>query len=225
MTAAPLKPQTLTQQVARLIRERIVSGELPPGERIVEQTLAKSLGVGQNAVREALIELAHRGFVRRVTNRGTYVTKLSVDEAIKIAEVRAVLEGLAVERVHERWRKGEVSLAPLKAELAEMRAAAEVADRERFYDHDLAFHEKLWNLADNVFLGQMLEQVVVPLFASFIVLYMRRGAEAPELVEAVEAHERVLRQIESNGKSARNAMADLLDMSVQHQRGLITGHE
>lgn len=223
-TTVVLRPLTLTQQVAKLIRNRIVSGELPPGERIVEQTLAKSLGVGQNVVREALIELSHRGFVRRLTNRGTYVTKLSIGEAKKIAEVRGVLEGLAVEQVCERFKRREISLAPLHAALEKMRLAAKEGDREQFYDHDLSFHEQLWSLADNEYLSQMLEQVVVPLFASFIVLYMRRDGAVASFLEAVEAHKRVLTEIEKSGKdAARKAMRDLVDLSVKHQRGLISG--
>lgn len=226
MAAQSFKPRTLTQQVATLIRERILSGELPPGERIVEQTLARMLGVGQNVVREALIELAHRGFVRRVTNRGTYVTKLTIAEALKIAEVRGVLEGLAVASVHARLRRGEIQLAPLRDAVAQMRKAAEAGERELFYDYDIAFHEQLWNLADNEFLGQMLEQVVVPLFASFIVLHMRRDGAAATLVEAVEAHERVLNDIEfASSEAAVTAMRELADLSVKHQRGLISGLE
>ena len=83
-------------------KEQIFNGDLRPGERVVEQKFARQFGVGQNAIREALIELAHLGFVRRVPTKGTYVTKVTPEDAVKIARVRRALEGLAIELILER---------------------------------------------------------------------------------------------------------------------------
>lgn len=202
--------------------ERILRGDLEPGQRLVEQTLARSLGVGQNVVREALIALSHRGFVRRITNRGSYVTKLSYDEACKLSEVRSALEERVIDLIHRRMRSEPLDLAPLDDQLRGMRQAAGAGDRTLFYDCDLKWHRALWALAGNEFLTEMLEQIVVPLFAFFILLYVRKQGGPGTLREAVEAHAAVVADLRSGAGNGTRAIAELVDLSLKHHRGLIT---
>lgn len=70
----PIETATKKDRISELIRQAIISGKLQPGERIVEMQLAKELGVGNTAVREALFDLESKGFVTRVANKGTFVT-------------------------------------------------------------------------------------------------------------------------------------------------------
>ncbi len=212
----------VTGQVAQVIKDRILSGELRPGERLVEQQLAGQLGVGQNAVREALIDLAHRGFVRRIANRGTYVTKLTLNEAQKLAKVRAALESLAAREVAARAASEGLDLQILDSWVDRMSQAADVGDRQGFYDADLPFHQALWELAGNEYLSRMLEQIVVPLFALFIILYMRKGEARDSLREAVSAHRQLVVELRSGSpERAARSIEDLVNLSVKHQRGLI----
>lgn len=217
-----LRPAPLTQQAAAIIKDRILTGELSPGERLVEQQLAKALGVGQNVIREALIDLAHRGFVRRETNRGTYVMSLTQAEAIKLGQVRAVLEVLAVEMAARRAAHEPLDFSELDRRLAQMKAAALAQNREEYYHHDLKFHEALWNLADNPFLSQALEQIVAPLFAFFIMLYMRRTDSVDSALEAVATHERVVQHLkDADTAGSVEAMRDLLAFALRSQQELI----
>ncbi len=105
-----VKPIRLTDQISKVIKEKIFAGELEPGDRVVEQKIARDLGVGQNAVREALIELFHLGFVRRIPNIGTFVTKLDRTDAEKISQVRTALEGLVVDLVAQRLETDDLDL-------------------------------------------------------------------------------------------------------------------
>lgn len=222
--ATEIRSISITEQVSANLKARILSGELQPGQRLVEQQLARSLGVGQNAIREALIELSHRGFVRRVANRGTYVTSLSLPEATKLAEVRAALEGLVLDLIARRQRTEPLDFKALGEFLKKMRAAAKAGDREAFYDSDLAWHQELWRLSGNEFLAQSLEQIVVPLFAFFIMLYMRRDNNVKSFLEAVSAHEKVLLSLRGpKPASAASAIRELVDLSLKHQQGLISG--
>lgn len=167
-----------------------------------------------------LIDLAHGGFVRRFTNRGTYVTELTLDEARKMAEVRTALEGLAVELVAQRYARAPFNLSELEVPLAGMRAAAEANDRDRFYEHDLSFHQALWRLSGNEHLQHAAEQIVVPLFAFFIMLYMRKGSAAGTFLEAVEAHEQVPANIRAN-TNTRQSMVQVVDLALKHQQRLM----
>lgn len=211
----------LTDQVALAIREQILRGQLAPGERLVEQTLAKSLGVGQNVVREALISLAHTGFVKRITNRGTYVTQLSMAEVRKIAEVRRVLESLVCERIHARSLEEDLPFGELDRALQGLRSAANAGDKQQFHEFDLQFHQALWALADNEYLATSLERLVAPLFAFHIVLVIRKDAGSGTLVEAVDAHQRLADALRRKDHSCAEEIRKLVDLSLSHHQDLV----
>src|SRR3954470_20605272 len=73
----------------------IVSGELSPGERLIEEELAERLGLSRGAVRGAILRLGHEGLVVRERNRGARVRRFTLEEAIEVLEARAALESLA----------------------------------------------------------------------------------------------------------------------------------
>jgi DNA-binding GntR family transcriptional regulator len=218
-----VKPIRLTDQISEVIKKQIFAGELEPGDRVVEQKIARDLGVGQNAVREALIELSHLGFVRRVPNIGTFVTKLSRTDAEKISQVRIALEGLVVDLVAERVKADDVDLSEAEDLLHKMRKALNRRDIISFYDYDLRFHRLLWVLANNEYLSQMLEQIVAPLFAFFIMLNIHPMDRVDYFAEAVDHHDNVLRALKSRSpQSAHNALCGLLEISLRQQRNIIS---
>jgi DNA-binding GntR family transcriptional regulator len=136
---------------------------LKPGDTLVERQLAQHMNIGTPAIREALVTLHEQGFVRRVTNTATYVTKFTVDEVRQLYELRIEFELLAF-----KWAKlkiTEQNLAALEDHLREMVRAAVLKETRAFYELDLAFHRKCWDFADNKFLTRSLENLVPPLFA------------------------------------------------------------
>ena len=88
--------QGLPETVSLLDRLRIAiyRGELAPGQRLVESELAQKYDTSRGAVREALALLQNEGLVTRQRNRSAWVRPITVEEAIEILEVRAVVEGL-----------------------------------------------------------------------------------------------------------------------------------
>jgi DNA-binding GntR family transcriptional regulator len=100
----------------------IVSGELSPGERLIEEELAERLGLSRGAVRGAILRLGHEGLVVRERNRGARVRRFTLDEAIEVLEARAALESLAA---------GYAALRRTKAEARELRSI--VDDMKRLH--------------------------------------------------------------------------------------------
>ena len=158
-----LRFRNLAETVAQALREAIVNGALKPGERLVEQKLAASLGTSQPTVREALKDLEHKGYVHKVAKKGTYVTQLSRQDAGKIQEIRLLLEGFAIERAAPNV--SAQALQSLSLCVAEMAEAAEEVDREKFHAADMRFHREIWALTDNEYLTKALERVTFSLFA------------------------------------------------------------
>lgn len=187
----PLKRVVLKDRVADLIKEAILGGRLGPGDRIVELKLAAELGVGTTAVREALFELESQGFVNRVTNRGTFVTELSLEDVEQILRVRRELEGLAVELAQDRGTVGDIHR--LEECTNDMVAAAGDSDWPRFYRSDLEFHRNIWRMSGNRFLAKALDVLVVPLFA-FFTMTIRRDPGDDKWVN-VEKHKDIIRAL------------------------------
>src|SRR6266852_4935809 len=69
----PMRFPSLPEAVAEKLREAVLAGQLKPGERLLEQKLAASFGIGQPTLREALKELEYQGFVNKIPLKGTYI--------------------------------------------------------------------------------------------------------------------------------------------------------
>jgi DNA-binding GntR family transcriptional regulator len=108
------------------LRQAIVSGELLPGERLLEEDLSARLGLGRAAVRMALVRLEHDGLVERERHRGARVRRVSEREAVEILEARSALEGLAAR--HAAKAADDAAIEGLRGIIAEMARLREAGD-------------------------------------------------------------------------------------------------
>ncbi len=207
-----LAPLTMRSRVVELIKQAMVAGELQPGDRIVELKLARQLGVGTTSVREALFDLQDQGFVTRVPNRGTYVTKLSFEDIRQIYQVRMELEGLAVDLLTKRLQPEHEET--LQQWLDKMRKEIlEEGNLIQLYQADLEFHRTIWHLSGNRYISELLERIVAPLFA-FYLLRTRSGGP-----EDIKAHQKVLDAMRAKAPSeARKAMSRMLEESLHMKK-------
>jgi DNA-binding GntR family transcriptional regulator len=141
--------RSLPEVVAERIVEAIRSGHLKPGERIVELTLSKELGVSRGPLREALKALQANHLVE-TRARGTYVRAVSDEDLVRMVLLRANLEGFAARFV-------ACAMSPQVVEtltdlLRQGKAAADEGRTSDWRDLDWRFHETVVALADNSFL-------------------------------------------------------------------------
>ena len=208
-----LEPLSKKARIADALRVAIIKGELAPGALLVETGIAKEFGVGQPLVREALMELEHAGFVRRVPYKGTYVTELSAEDVEQIFRLRAELEGFAAEWA--KIRATPADIAALRTLVAAMHASAEGPDLERFYKHDLEFHRKIWEIAGNPYLTEPLERVVIPLFAFFV---MKNPRVRTTYEESARAHAEIVDALEHSSASTVRTLTRSLVMRFKRER-------
>jgi DNA-binding GntR family transcriptional regulator len=90
------------------LRQAILSGDFAPGQRLVEEDLAGTLGVTRQSLRAALLDLTTDGLVERIPNRGARVRVVSTEEAVAITECRMALEALCAAKAAERVTDDEV---------------------------------------------------------------------------------------------------------------------
>jgi len=182
-----IQPISKKDQVIAAIKDAILSGAIGPGDQIVESRMAHELGSGIPLVREALVALEHQGFVQKTPYKGTTVTKLEPKQIQDNFQLRVELEPLAIE-----WAKTNVTpsdIARLRMLIARMEKAAADLDLDEFYQNDLEWHRKLWALSGNSYLEDVLERLVVPLFAFFV---MKTSHEKEAYVESAEMHARIV---------------------------------
>jgi DNA-binding GntR family transcriptional regulator len=135
------------ERVKDVILQRIVSGEYPPGSRLVETRIATELGVSQAPVREALRDLEQLGCIIHEPFRGCSVRAFSADELLEAFPVRAALEALAARLAAERISEQE--LLRLAELLETMREAARRDDPHGQSQANASFHATIVHAARN----------------------------------------------------------------------------
>ena len=141
----------LREQVKDLLLQRIASGELRPGDRIVETRIAAELGTSQAPVREALRDLELLRLIESEPFKGARVKGFGNAELVEVYPVRAALEELAAKEATKRLA-GDVS--GLEVEVEAMRDAARRGDLNALVSHDIAFHRLVVEAAGNPILEQ-----------------------------------------------------------------------
>ena len=146
MNESVLKRQSLKDQIKDILVERIVAGELEPGDRIKELQIAKELGTSQAPVREAIRCLETLGYVEHIPHVGAMVRTFHREEIEEAYQVREALETYAVSLVNvgkdQLVRKLEVCLD-------EMKSAAEDNNIRKFTRADNQFHRLIVGYSGN----------------------------------------------------------------------------
>ncbi len=196
-----IQPMSKRDQVVSSFKDAILRGDIQPGDTIVESKVAAQLGAGIPLVREALIELEHQGFVQKVAYKGTTVTKLERRHVEQIFRLRVELETLAIEWAKESAKPADFEY--LRDLTTRMKRAAEALDLNEFYEYDLAFHRKLWEMSGNPYLVECLERLIVPLFAFFV---MKNRRTRKSYVASAANHEKLVEALPTLSKAKLGAM-------------------
>jgi DNA-binding GntR family transcriptional regulator len=189
----------LREQVKDLLLQRIASGELKPGDRIVETRVAAELGTSQAPVREALRDLELLRLVESEPFKGARVRGFGNEQLVEVYPVRAALEELAATEATKRL-DGDVS--GLEAEVEAMRDAARRGDVNALVRHDIAFHRLVVEAAGNPILEQCWKSLGIE---GPITITLYGTAVDPE--EAAELHAPLLEAIRSGKPGAAGRAA------------------
>ncbi|WP_404188699.1 GntR family transcriptional regulator [Streptomyces tauricus] len=152
MTSVPMPIPSRTQFVQEGIKHRILTGQLTPGQALVETELAAQFGVSKTPVREALKTLAGTGLVVMNQYKGVTVRMVDADMAREVYDVRLLLEPEALRRSVLCGTSLDTAREALeRADAATDTAQRSLANRE--------FHRSLYVRCGNPLLGRMLDEV------------------------------------------------------------------
>ena len=149
--AIELPAEPLSERVAEVLRERIISGQLPAGGKLNERELAADLEVSRIPLREALPLLEAEGFISTEPRRGAVVHSFTYRDAQEVFDLRLQLEPLAASCAARRVAEGADPAALLEALESARTGVAGVQASGRNSD----LHEEIVKLADHHLLRRM----------------------------------------------------------------------
>lgn len=146
-------PDSARSEVVDTVKERIITGELPPGSWLRERTVSEEFGVSRVPVREAFFVLEHQRLIRAVPRRGVVVTALTRHDVIELFEVRTAVDPLMAE-LAARSRTAQ-DVATLTLDLDAGTRAAQEGDLTAGSLANASFHSHLLEATHNDLLISM----------------------------------------------------------------------
>lgn len=189
-------PDSLSEQIAQHLAERIIRGELKERERIQEQKVTQAMNVSRGSVREALLILERRHLITILPHRGAQVSELTQQHVRSLYTLVMELYILLGYAVAEHWRSEE-DLAPFRAIQQRLAEARQREDILAFVEASFAIMQTAYPFADNPYLQQTLDNLQPAIARTYYIALERRrsqmgqfGAVFDELLLAVIARDR-----------------------------------
>lgn len=204
----PISRQSTEAIVTDTLREYIVSGEVPPGQRLTEIALSEQLGVARATLRAALLRLTAEGIVVQIPYTGWQVAQLSAQDVWEIWTLRGSLESLA-SRLAAARREPEVRAA-LEAAISEFLDACAAGDLARMNAADFALHRAIVDASGHSRLAAQYH-VVEQQVRLFIATSNSRVATGPS--DIVAQHEPLIAALRAGDGEAAAQAAWLHDES------------
>lgn len=215
LAALPLT-QSLAEQIAVRLSERILSGAYAPGQRIMEQGVAAEFAVSRGPVREALRLLEKEGLVIILARRGAQVTNPTIEEVNEIFDIRAMLNGLRDRMIAESPSR-EALIPQLEREIAQLLQVAELPGLGDDYVEIVTRLNRLLTHAA----GNHRLQTILGSLAVQTVRYTRLGLSTPQRRRQSVQHWQQLLQAIRDGdgdaaeRIARRRVLDSRDAAVE----------
>lgn len=198
----------LRDVVFNTLRQAILTGELKPGERLMEIHLANRLGVSRTPIREAIRKLELEGLVTMIPRRGAEVAQITEKSMKDVLEVRRTLDALSAELACERISKEEEEA--LKQACLNFEAAVKTKDTKAIAKADVAIHDIIAAATGNQRLIQLINNLAEQ-------MYRYRF----EYIKDATQHERIIEEhsiiYESIVKKDKEAAAEMAKTHIDNQ--------
>lgn len=208
---------SLTEEIADIVRERILKGEYEIGEKIKENQIAAELRVSRTPIREAFKQLENEGLIDYIPNRGCFAKGFTRRDVEDIYAVRESLEELAVMWAVERISDGEIKELEEQCDMMEFYAHRQ--DTKKVLELNAGFHDVIYASSRSRFLAQVLRSYKAYLDKTRKSIFYDR-----EYLESIlSEHRLILKAIKERDKQrATEAMKAHLDAS--HRRAELIWH-
>lgn len=181
-----IERKSLREQVRDEIVNRITSGQLKPGDKIILLQLSEEIGVSYVTVREAIYELIGLGILESSHHKGAKVREIGLEETIANFEVRAALERFAALKAANAFR-GNVDF--LRKIIVSMREATDRYDSFEFKKWNHLFHRSIVEAAQNPLLLNIWESLAMGIRAR---CSTNRYLDREIVLESIQDHQEIV---------------------------------
>ncbi|HET7629382.1 MAG TPA: GntR family transcriptional regulator [Bacillales bacterium] len=194
------------ERIAAILREEILSGNLAPGQKLVETELCEDLGISRTPLREAIRMLEAEGMVESIPNRGSRVAEITIEDIQDIYEIRKCLEGLAAQKAASKMSP-EV-LAKLSSIHEKLSSVLRMGNWNEADLLNREFHSTIYRLGSNVRLIALIEQInQIGRFIRISAFSIPGRAE-----EVIKEHEAILSALKEGNS---NKVGTLVEYNLQ----------
>ncbi|WP_261805881.1 GntR family transcriptional regulator [Lapidilactobacillus luobeiensis] len=183
------------------IKKMILSLELLPGSKVNKNDLAQTLDVGVTPLREAIIRLQREGLFDVIAQRGTYVSKINLDEVYQARFVRENIEKLVCQEAAALASPSQ--LLDLKKILQLQKVYLQSNDYENFFALDEDFHRLFYTIARKEFIWRWLQPLNLQ-FDRF--RFLRLEVKSLNWDKIIEQHTQIVHYTEQNDAPALEAI-------------------
>ncbi len=176
-------PDSLAEQIAHHLAERIIRGELKERERIQEQKVTLALNVSRGSVREALLILERRHLITILPRRGAHVSELTPHNVKSLYALVIELYILLGYAVAERWKTTE-DLQPFVQIQQRLSENAEAGDIDSFVQSSFDVMRAAFPFANNPFLQETLENLLPAMSRTYHLALEKRKTEMSQFLNA-----------------------------------------
>jgi DNA-binding GntR family transcriptional regulator len=153
----------LSERVYIRLKEAIIEGKFPPGERLSPEELAKHFEVSITPIRDALKRLEGDALVEVIPRQGVFVSQFSADAIQEIFDIRRLIEQACVERLDEVSDEMIQRIIEIMKQMEALRDGVIFPDYARFIELDIQFHANIVTLRNNKRLMELYEELQWPI--------------------------------------------------------------
>ncbi len=205
----------LRDVVFKTLRQGILTGELKPGERLMEIHLANRLGVSRTPIREAIRKLELEGLVIMIPRRGAEVAQITEKNLQDVLEVRRELDAFAAKLACQRMNEEQMNQLKEAAEAFEK--AIETKDATVIAKADVAFHDIILKSTENDRLIQLVNNLAEQVYR-YRFEYVKDKTSHNRLIEEHRnIYESIVNRDEAAAAMAVGAHVDNQEKSIREQ--------
>lgn len=205
----------LRDVVFNTLRKAILTGQLKPGERLMEVHLANSLGVSRTPIREAIRKLELEGLVIMIPRRGAEVARITEKSLKDVLEVRRALDVLSVELACDRITEDDIGR--LLNACQDFERAAKGKDASVIAKADVDLHDIIVEATGNQRLQQLVNNLSEQMYR-YRFVYIKEESQHDTLVtEHREIYESIARRDKERAMAAARIHIDNQEKSIIRQ--------
>lgn len=195
-----LQVEDLVEKVYKTLKQMILSNELIPGQKLLQEEIAGRLGVSRTPLLSALSKLEKEMLIEAKPRRGYYVKKLSQEEELDLYDIRLRLEPLGALKAAEKATPQQIKILQRQFERFE-----EGRNKVKFSEFDYDFHNQIMKMSGS----EMLERII----SSFNIIMLSNQMElvketSPSILEYREIIDAISRK---DAPAAEKAMLDHIE--------------